>query len=57
MISLETRVGYKAIDILKLIIEDYIKANTINGRYMGEQRYLGVHKQLSDYLTGGGGVT
>ncbi len=45
----ETRVGYMATSILEDLCLDYIKASTINGKFMGDVHYLVQYDALKKY--------
>lgn len=46
----ETRVGYATIDAMLNITMDYIKAHTINNKYVGEVSYLLRAYEMREYL-------
>jgi len=48
--NLETRVGYKTLNIINDALRDYIAAHTIDGRYEGRLDYLLKADKLNQYL-------
>ena len=48
--SIETRVGYAAINAIKELTEPYIEVHTIKGKYVGDPHYLIMHDQMKWYL-------
>ena len=47
--SIETRVGYATTSFLEKETRDYIIANTINGEYKGDPKYLDIMESLKKY--------
>ena len=50
---IDDRVGYATTGVILNHIEDYIKAYTINGKYIGKPEYLTKYEQMLKYQTGG----
>jgi len=48
--TIDTRVGFMAVSVLKVICEDYIKAYTINGKYTGRLDVLNNYNNILKYL-------
>lgn len=58
--SVETRVGYKTVDVMvELFLEPYIKAHTVRSEdtgmivYNGRPIYLEMYREATKYLEGG----
>ena len=47
--SKETRPGFMSTSIIQGFLEDYIKAFTIDSKYVGKQKYLGDYNRLRLY--------
>lgn len=48
--NLETRVGYRAMSVIKDELEAYVRRHTYNGRYHGDVDYLHQLKEAIAYL-------
>lgn len=47
---LETRVGCMGVDVLKSELETYIRAYTVDKRYVRDVKYLLLYQQFNRYL-------
>jgi len=54
MVDLESRVGFKTISVLKGLVEEYIRVNTLDGLYVVEVKYLKLFEEYDKYLRGDG---
>ena len=46
----ETRVGYMTIDVLADMVEEHIRLNTEEKRYVGDIQYLTKYKEMRKFL-------
>lgn len=45
----ETRVGYMTTSVLEEMCFEYIKTFTVNGKFIGDFKYLAVYDSLNKY--------
>ena len=48
--TIDQRVGYTSISILRNVLKDYISAHVIEGKYRGEIRYLILYQKYDKII-------